>query len=358
MAAMWQESDLRSFLNTIVDDEEVLTAKRSDWIKPIVDFCLALRDRDFQRAEQIRRQNASLVRDEHFGFDDCLLTCSLLFGAEYDVDLVRYIVERENVDKNDILTSTKWMKKRFTEDIERNALSFAIDKGKEDVIEYLHEGWSNPCQTIWGDHVYSIPPFDSRQYFSQIFLELPKGFASMPFNLQSVWYFCKRYLGTDFPSEGEDWLETARERLESDEDFLMSRVRLQDEGSLFNLLWELYGHDRPLFLAMMNDKEAVSLPYFLPLRHSTSTPKKIPLLKSLLTKRSFRLRMLAEALLMIQYDWDQFEDHWIRAGGFEYLHSAEYEATLCDHPSLHGLKFLALRQSRIVWDAKSNKSLS
>ncbi|MCJ1270111.1 hypothetical protein MMC22_010005 [Lobaria immixta] len=319
----------------------------------MVDFCLALRDREFQRAEQIRRQNASLVRDENFGFDNCLLTCSLLFGAEYNVDLVKYIVEKENVDKNDILTSTKWMKKRFTEDIERNALSFAIDKGNEDVVEYLHEGWSNPC--VSNNLLLALSQLTPVQ---QTIWELPEGFASMPFNLQSVWYFCKRYIGTDFHGEGKDWLDTARERLESDEDFLMSRVRLQDEGSLFNLLWELYGHDRPLFLAMMNDKEAVSLPYFLPLRHSTSTPKKIPLLKSLLTKRSFRLRMLAEALLMIQYNWDQFEDHWIRAGSFEYLHSAEYEATLCDHPFLHELKFLALRQSRIVWDAKSNKSLS
>jgi hypothetical protein len=136
--------------------------------------------------------------------------------------------------------------------------------------------------------------------------------------------------------------ELTMARLEDDESFLMSFVRLQDGGSYFNPLWELYGHDQSLFLTMLDDAEAISFHYFLPLRPSSQiNTKKRQMLDSWLNERNTKPRMAASTLSIIQDDWDQFTNHWEAVGGFNWFQSVD-DFTEYDHgPFLYGLKVLA-----------------
>lgn len=75
-----------------------------------------------------------------------------------------------------------------------------------------------------------------------------------------IWYFCKRYLKAECPSQ--DWEEAAMVKLVDDEEFLMTLVRFEDGGHNLDPLWELYGHDQDLFLPIADMAEAISIEYF------------------------------------------------------------------------------------------------
>jgi hypothetical protein len=186
--------------------------------------------------------------------------------------------------------------------------------------------------------------FDSRQYFNQIFQQRPENFASMSFDDQSVWYFRTRYLRTQFR---ENLLETMREKLECDEEFLMSAVRLYAalEGEIFQChgVWELYGHEKALFMASMDDVEANSdfFSNFQPFQHSSQIqPSRLQILELWAKTRSSKLRMAASTMKLIQEDWDQFEHCWRAAGGVDWTQSVEKNPP-SDYPFLHGLKVLS-----------------
>lgn len=51
----------------------------------------------------------------------------------------------------------------------------------------------------------------------------------------------------------------ATDRLESNEDFLMTLVRLQDEDLSLHPLWEVYGHDQNLLPTIVDSTEAMSI---------------------------------------------------------------------------------------------------
>ena len=57
----------------------------------------------------------------------------------------------------------------------------------------------------------------------------------MSYSEQSIWFFCRRYLKTEYPQQ--QWKEAAMQKLQDDEDFHMTLVPLQDTGVSYNPLW-------------------------------------------------------------------------------------------------------------------------
>ena len=94
------------------------------------------------------------------------------------------------------------------------------------------------------------------------------------------------------------------QKLQDDEDFPMTLVPLQDIGVSYNPLWELYGHDTNLILAIMNNAKAISIEYFsgpgYP-GHMTELMKQI--LHSWFNSPSLRPHVASSMLLKLQYDW-------------------------------------------------------
>jgi hypothetical protein len=149
MASMWVEEDLKKYLENVLgpynwfqkpykfSQENVLKY----WKGLICSFCVALSKGNLEQAESSRTEFRSTLEGyEHGGveFEHWFQKCTLLFGAERDLNLVRYIVESDQVSRDEILERKVW---KETNDFARNALLVAMENGKKDVVEYLLSDW-------------------------------------------------------------------------------------------------------------------------------------------------------------------------------------------------------------------------
>lgn len=70
------------------------------------------------------------------------LKCALSFGIEWDVRLVKYVVEIQGNNRDTILGEFHWNATRLDMDGKSgNALLFAMDNGQKDVVGYLLQDW-------------------------------------------------------------------------------------------------------------------------------------------------------------------------------------------------------------------------
>ena len=152
MAEAWNRNDFETFLKTLVDCESF-----QKYTEPVVSFCLAYCGGNIDRAMQIRQEFKELFSVEYVIGEHWFRKCCLLFGAERDLRLVEYVVEKEGISREDILRTTTWVLRAIQGDLQRNfwfdrnALLSAMDSGREDIVMYLLREWiqsnvSIPCK--------------------------------------------------------------------------------------------------------------------------------------------------------------------------------------------------------------------
>ena len=147
MAAVWDEHELRAFLRVFGDSwwDSPFAERYPHLLDPIVRLCLALRSGDYGQATRVYDEEASKMKDkiDEYNFDMWSLKCPLFFGVERDLRLVRYTVENRGLNRDEILVRDGWVGKRYDKQrLSGNALLFAIDNGKRDVVQYLLQDWA------------------------------------------------------------------------------------------------------------------------------------------------------------------------------------------------------------------------
>ena len=109
----------------------------------IISFCQACCSEHIEQAFQLRETYETVPINEQEDFQ----RCCLLFGAQRDIRLVRYVVEHEKTPRTEILSSPSWeaeVIQQYPTPISiggRSTLLFALDSGREDVVEYLLQEW-------------------------------------------------------------------------------------------------------------------------------------------------------------------------------------------------------------------------
>ena len=138
----------------------------------------------------------------------------------------------------------------------------------------------------------------------------------------------------------------------------MTLVRFQDAGISYDHLWELYGHDKSLFLTMMNKAKAMSIGYFLGPGypgHMTDQMKQI--LQSWCHGLSPKPQVAYSMLLTLQNDWHSFESQWEGAGGHSWITTDSSENAF-DYPFLHGLNSLAGQMYERLLTAEAERAIN
>lgn len=160
-------------------------------------------------------------------------------------------------------------------------------------------------------------------------------------------------------------------KLEYDEEFLSSAVRLYDalDGRMdefhsekkyqYYAVWELYGHDKNLFMASMDDVEPIDTFFsnFQPFRHSSQfSSLRIQTLEALKRSRSTKLRTAAGIMTIIQEDWDYFDCCWKAARKVDWAHSAGNNCP-SEYPFLQGLKLIARDLYRRILEQETQRAI-
>ena len=158
-AGTWNEDDMKSFLGTIaappaqvLNNQTVvkpsMLAAGPDWVRYILEFCQAIARNQVAPVEHILSLGRVRFANVKQEFEEWFPKCSLLFGAERDLRIVKYFVKVKKVCRDDILNNPEWrvdlsIQKPLSWDnnCARNALLFAMDFGNIEVAEYLLHDW-------------------------------------------------------------------------------------------------------------------------------------------------------------------------------------------------------------------------
>jgi hypothetical protein len=158
MPGQLSESDIMAFLNTIAartapnqaTHKHSVVAARWPWAKNIASFCMAIVRNDTDLVKQIKNEiESASTADGNERFKEWFAKCSLLFGAERELLIVKHFVEVEKVARDDILREHYWRcdliqdPPCWNDSYARNALLFAMDSGNLEVSDYLLQEWND-----------------------------------------------------------------------------------------------------------------------------------------------------------------------------------------------------------------------